>query len=140
MREFLIGLMLMLVVAFVAGGTQAIAAEDGASEPTVTLTPEEFEQMRQVYFDRCAGCHGVLRKGATGPNLTPAKMRPKGDRKLTDMLWYGTKKGMPGWGQMGVMTKEETALMVKYIQNEPPIPPQWDMWVRKLPWMADLES
>ena len=67
--------------------------------------------MRQVYFDRCAGCHGVLRKGATGPNLTPAKMIPKGDKKLTDMLWYGTAKGMPGWGQMGVMTKEETALI-----------------------------
>jgi nitrite reductase (NO-forming)/hydroxylamine reductase len=131
MREFLIGLMLMVVVAFVAGGTQATVEGAGesevASETELVLTPEEFEQMRQVYFDRCAGCHGVLRKGATGPNLTPAKMVPKGKRKLTDMLWYGTAKGMPGWGQMGVMTKEETALMVKYIQNEPPIPPQWDM-------------
>jgi nitrite reductase (NO-forming)/hydroxylamine reductase len=61
-------------------------------------------------------------------------MIPKGDKKLTDMLWYGTAKGMPGWGQMGVMTKEETALMVKYIQNEPPIPPQWDMTAIKGSW------
>ncbi len=84
MREFLIAFMLALVVAFMAGGTQAIAedkaAGDGASESEVTLTPEEFESCRQVYFDRCAGCHGVLRKGATGPNLTPAKMIPKGDK------------------------------------------------------------
>ncbi len=103
MREFLIGLMLMVVVAFVAGGTQATVEGAGesevASETELVLTPEEFEQMRLVYFDRCAGCHGVLRKGATGPNLTPAKMVPKGKRKLTDMLWYGTAKGMPGWGQ-----------------------------------------
>ena len=131
MRKYLIAFMLMLAVAFVAGGTQATVEGAGesevASETELVLTPEEFEQMRQVYFDRCAGCHGVLRKGATGPNLTPAKMVPKGKRKLTDMLWYGTAKGMPGWGQMGVMTKEETALMVKYIQNEPPIPPQWDI-------------
>ena len=130
MREFLIAL--MLVIAFMAGGTQAIAEEakvesEIASETEFVLTPEEFESSRQVYFDRCAGCHGVLRKGATGPDLTPGKMKPKGNKKLRDMLWYGTAKGMPGWGKMGVMTAAQTDLMVKYIQNEPPIPPQWDM-------------
>ncbi len=31
----------------------------------------EFERGRQIYFERCAGCHGVLRKGATGKPLTP---------------------------------------------------------------------
>jgi nitrite reductase (NO-forming)/hydroxylamine reductase len=25
----------------------------------------------KIYFERCAGCHGVLRKGATGKNLEP---------------------------------------------------------------------
>jgi len=130
MREFLIAF--MLVIAFMAGGTQAIAEEakvesEIASETELVLTPEEFESSRQVYFDRCAGCHGVLRKGATGPDLTPGKMKPKGNKKLRDMLWYGTAKGMPGWGKMGVMTAAQTDLMVKYIQNEPPIPPQWDM-------------
>ena len=133
MREFLIAL--MLVVAFMAGGmaggTQAIAKEhpDGASDlkSEYVLTPEQFEETRQVYFDRCAGCHGVLRKGATGPNLTPIKMGPKGSKKLRDMIWYGTGGGMPGWGKMGVMTEDETDLMVKYMMNEPPIPPQWDM-------------
>jgi nitrite reductase (NO-forming)/hydroxylamine reductase len=132
MRKFIIAF--MLVIAFMAGGTQAIAEEEAvdpkaevASETELVLTPEQFESSRQVYFDRCAGCHGVLRKGATGPNLTPAQMIPKGNKKLRDMLWYGTAKGMPGWGKMGVMTAAETDLMVKYIQNDPPIPPQWDM-------------
>ncbi|MFQ5965022.1 MAG: cytochrome D1 domain-containing protein [Candidatus Scalinduaceae bacterium] len=136
MREFLIAF--MLAVAFMAGSTQAIAAEEAkveAVEPSqYVLTPEEFETSRQVYFDRCAGCHGVLRKGATGPDLTPAKMIPKGIKKIREFIWFGTGGGMPGWGKMGVMTDVETDLMVKYMMNEPPIPPQWDMTSVKASW------
>ena len=36
-----------------------------------SLTEAEFAQANQIYFERCAGCHGVLRKGATGKALTP---------------------------------------------------------------------
>ncbi|CAG0946445.1 partial Nitrite reductase, partial [Gammaproteobacteria bacterium] len=28
------------------------------------MTVAEFEEGRRTYFERCAGCHGVLRKGA----------------------------------------------------------------------------
>ena len=35
------------------------------------MTKAEFDNARQIYFERCAGCHGVLRKGATGKPLTP---------------------------------------------------------------------
>ena len=35
------------------------------------MTQTEFELGRKTYFERCAGCHGVLRKGATGKPLTP---------------------------------------------------------------------
>ena len=35
------------------------------------MTQAEFDRARQTYFERCAGCHGVLRKGATGKPLTP---------------------------------------------------------------------
>jgi nitrite reductase (NO-forming)/hydroxylamine reductase len=34
------------------------------------MTPAEFSKSTQIYFERCAGCHGVLRKGATGKALT----------------------------------------------------------------------
>ncbi|MEE8496167.1 MAG: cytochrome c, partial [Xanthomonadales bacterium] len=30
------------------------------------MTQAEFDIATQVFFERCAGCHGVLRKGATG--------------------------------------------------------------------------
>ena len=35
------------------------------------MTQAEFDLGRKIYFERCAGCHGVLRKGATGKPLTP---------------------------------------------------------------------
>ena len=35
------------------------------------MSAEEFKRGQQIYFERCAGCHGVLRKGATGKPLTP---------------------------------------------------------------------
>ena len=38
------------------------------SEPVV-LTPEQFEASRQDYFNLCAGCHGLFRTGATGPDI-----------------------------------------------------------------------
>jgi mono/diheme cytochrome c family protein len=41
------------------------------------MTQAEFDKARQIYFERCAGCHGVLRKGATGKPLTPDITRPR---------------------------------------------------------------
>ncbi len=35
------------------------------------LNKTDFTWAKQTYFERCAGCHGTLRKGATGPALTP---------------------------------------------------------------------
>ena len=31
-----------------------------------TMSEVEFEKAKRIFFERCAGCHGVLRKGATG--------------------------------------------------------------------------
>ncbi|MFQ5432825.1 MAG: c-type cytochrome [Nitrospinota bacterium] len=35
------------------------------------ITKAEMKKASKIYFDRCTGCHGTLRKGATGPALTP---------------------------------------------------------------------
>src|SRR5690606_41373530 len=40
-----------------------------ASAPAMTAA--EKEAAKKIYFERCAGCPGVLRKGATGKNLEP---------------------------------------------------------------------
>ncbi len=35
------------------------------------MTEADFARGSKIFFQRCAGCHGVLRKGATGKPLTP---------------------------------------------------------------------
>ena len=46
-------------------------APDVTEPKAPPLTPDEFNTAKKIYFERCAGCHGVLRKGATGKPLTP---------------------------------------------------------------------
>jgi nitrite reductase (NO-forming)/hydroxylamine reductase len=88
------------------------------------LSDKEFEDAKFIYFDRCSGCHGALRKGATGPNITDEKMSDKTLAKLEETIYEGTDAGMPGWGRTGEMTREETALMAKFVQSPVPIPPE----------------
>lgn len=92
-----------------------------------TMSKAEKEKGKKIYFDRCAGCHGTLRKGATGPNLTDAKMLKKSLGKLEKMIFEGTDKGMPGWGSTGEMNRAETKLMAKYLQHPAPIPPEFSL-------------
>jgi len=53
------------------------------------MTKAEFDKARQIYFQRCAGCHGVLRKGATGKPLTPDLTIAKGTDYLKVFIAYG---------------------------------------------------
>src|SRR5512134_499801 len=62
------------------------------------LSAEEFQRAKQIYFERCAGCHGVLRAGATGKALTPHLTRKLGFDYLRDFITYGSPAGMPNWG------------------------------------------
>ncbi|MBM3144822.1 MAG: nitrite reductase [Chloroflexi bacterium] len=91
------------------------------------LTDEEWAKATQIFFDRCAGCHGVLRNGATGPALTPDKTLAKGTLALSAIIFNGTPRGMPDWGKQGTLTQEETDLMARFIQNEPPQPPEMSL-------------
>jgi nitrite reductase (NO-forming)/hydroxylamine reductase len=98
------------------------------------LTEAEFAKAKQIYFERCAGCHGVLRKGATGKPLTPDITQPKGLDYLKVFINFGSPAGMPNWGSSGALTEEEVTLMAKYLLNEPPIPPEFGMKEMKATW------
>ena len=93
--------------------------------PPMTLA--EFDAGRKIYFERCAGCHGVLRKGATGKPLTTDKTIPNGTEYLKIFIKYGSPGGMPNWGTSGELTDDQVDLMARYIQHEPPTPPEWGM-------------
>jgi nitrite reductase (NO-forming)/hydroxylamine reductase len=105
-------------------GVEMYQSSDPAAPP---MTKAEFDQGRQIYFDRCAGCHGVLRKGATGKPLLPKQMQQLGTESLKVFIHYGTPGGMPGFGTAKEMNAQEIEVMAKYIQQTPPTPPEWGM-------------
>lgn len=91
------------------------------------MTQAEFDIATEVYFQRCAGCHGVLRKGATGKPLTTDITREKGTGYLKALITYGSPAGMPNWGTSGDLTDEQVDIMARFLQHEPPAPPEWGM-------------
>ena len=98
------------------------------------LSTAEFDKAKEIYFQRCAGCHGVLRKGATGKPLTPDITQERGQAYLEALITYGSPAGMPNWGTSNALTKDEITLMAKFIQHTPPTPPEWGMGQMKDSW------
>jgi len=97
-------------------------------------TKDEFDQAKKIFFQRCAGCHGVLRKGATGKPLTTDLTRQLGSPYLKAMITYGSPAGMPNWGTSGDLSEEQIDLMARYLQHEPPLPPEYGMKEMKETW------
>jgi len=91
------------------------------------VSPKEFARAKQIFFERCAGCHGVLRKGATGKPLTPDITLPKGTLYLKTFISYGSPGGMPNFGSSGTLSDSDVDLMARYLQHEPPMPPEFGM-------------
>ncbi|WP_409449928.1 cytochrome D1 domain-containing protein [Aromatoleum sp.] len=98
------------------------------------MTEAEFAKGQNIYFQRCAGCHGVLRKGATGKPLTPDKTLAAGSEYLKVFIKYGSPAGMPNWGTSGELSDDEVDLMARYIQQSPPQPPEFGMPQMKETW------
>src|SRR5690606_28686032 len=109
-----------------APGAVSQQYQQGAASPLATeamhqninpkappMTEAEFERGRQMYFERCAGCHGVLRKGATGKPLTPDITIERGTAILKTFIHYGSPAGMPNWGTSGDLTEAEVDLMAR---------------------------
>jgi nitrite reductase (NO-forming)/hydroxylamine reductase len=98
------------------------------------ITQEEFDHATEIFFQRCAGCHGVLRKGATGKALTTDITREKGTDYLKALITYGSPAGMPNWGTSGDLTDEQIDIIARFLQHEPPAPPEWGMEETKGSW------
>ncbi len=119
----------------------ALAAAFGqayAQQGAPSMTPEEKAMGKKIYFERCAGCHGVLRKGATGKNLEPNWSKKDKDGKevtggtlklgtdrLKKIIAYGTEGGMVNYDD--ILSEKEIDVMARYIQNTPDIPPEFSL-------------
>ena len=125
MKRSIIGLSALALVMGIGFGGAAHAAK--AKAPA--LTEAEFEKGKSLYFQRCAGCHGVLRKGATGKSLLPKETMKKGTKRLARIIQLGTEGGMNNFDD--IFSKEEIDLLAKYIQHEPPVPPEMSLDLMK---------
>ena len=108
--------------------------QPGTKPGDPNLTKAEFDQANRIYFERCAGCHGVLRKGATGKPLTPDLTKKLGYEYLRDFITYGSPGGMPNWGSSGQLSQSEVELMARYLLNEPAQPPEFGLKEMKESW------
>jgi len=104
------------------------------------ITKQEFAHATDIFFQRCAGCHGVLRKGATGKPLTTDITRAKGTAYLKALITYGSAAGMPNWGTSGELSKKEIDLLARFLQHEPPMPPEFGMKEMKDSWKLIVPS
>ena len=126
--------LLAVCLGMAASSGVAFAAK---KEKFVPLNDAEFEQAKSMYFQRCAGCHGVLRKGATGKSLEPQPNKAKkskgtlklGTKRLEKIITQGTEGGMNNFDD--IFSPEEINLLARYIQMEPPIPPEMSLALMK---------
>ena len=133
------------LVSALAMATMPLAISGAFAADMPKMTDAEKASAKKTYFERCAGCHGVLRKGATGKNLEPqwSKTLPDGTKldggtlklgtkRLEKIIAYGTEGGMVNFDD--IMSKEEINLMARYIQNVPDVPPEFSMADMKKTW------
>jgi len=98
-----------------------LASSALAQEPALSQAAKDHA--KDVYFQRCAGCHGVLRKGATGKNLEPESTKKLGQARLERIIALGTDGGMVNFDD--ILTKDEIRDLATYVQLPPDAPPEW---------------
>ncbi len=89
--------------------------------PLRPLEAEAQTRAESLYFNKCAGCHGILRGGAIGPDLRPDRAAELGSDLLGAVMRHGTPWGMPSWGRNGLLTDDEIADLVAVLNA--PVPP-----------------
>jgi len=109
-----------------------VPAPAAAAPAAPTLSAEEKAATGKIFFERCAGCHGMLRKGATGKNLEPANTQKLGTARLEKVLSYGTEGGMPNFDD--ILSKKEISNLAQYLQMPPEAPPEYGMKQMKADW------
>ena len=135
-------------LAFALFATLSVGAQAQTPAPQTqapAMTAAEKEIGKKIYFERCAGCHGVLRKGATGKNLEPhwTKKLPDGtvqeggtlklgSARLDKIIAMGTEGGMVNYDD--ILTKEEIDIMARYIQQTPDVPPEFSLQDMEASW------
>ena len=115
----------ILMSALWLASSPALAAKNTCKKNPPKMSEKDFDTAKTMYFQRCAGCHGVLRKGATGKSLEPKNTCKKGQKRLERIIGLGTEGGMNNFDD--IFNKKEIKMLATYIQMEPPIPPEMSL-------------
>jgi len=122
-----LGAAISIAVGLAFTGASMQASAEAPKQPT--MSKADFEKAKSMYFQRCAGCHGVLRLGATGKSLEPKNTLEKGQERLEKIITLGTEGGMNNFDD--TFSKEEIKMLATYIQMDPPIPPEMPLSLMK---------
>ncbi|MCK5092206.1 MAG: c-type cytochrome, partial [Gammaproteobacteria bacterium] len=95
--------------------------------PPKTLSEAELDATKDLYFNRCAGCHGLYRTGATGPVIDEARSQEIGTDGLRAMLLHGSPAGMPNFGTSGILSDTDMDNLAAFLQLPPPEAPALPM-------------
>lgn len=106
--------------------------------PPMQLGAEQLAEATQIYFDRCAGCHGTYRAGATGPDIGEERAKTLGTDALFATIKHGTPSGMPPWGKAGILTAEQVEMMAAYLQLPPPAAPGLSLEQMRASWQVHV--
>lgn len=113
------------MLAFLEHASASSSGYQPPKEPPRELAGAEMDKAKEIYFDRCAGCHGASREGAMGPKLDPERMRALGSVLLRATVSHGSAGGMPAWGDLGILSTTEVDLVSNYLQMTAPDAPQF---------------
>lgn len=91
------------------------------SHPIKNLYKHKKIPPREIYNQLCATCHGSLRKGRIGPDITVKRLRAYTQAELVDLLKFG-KKGsvMPAYLQEkgGMLSHHQIEALVRYLKED----------------------
>lgn len=103
------GVLLGIGAVSVAAGAVLVLLKP--SQPTYTLEPAAAGLGEAVFLEYCAGCHGELGQGGTGPDLTDGVQRHP---DLAVVIADGVKgTGMVGWG--AILPPDELVAVTDYV-------------------------
>src|SRR5690606_15877172 len=103
------------IIDYMAQATATVPVyANGGDQAPIELTEAEMDESKTIFFNRCAGCHGTLRAGATGPTLEPTRTTEIGTAGIEAILHNGTAGGMPAWGRLGILDDREINMVARF--------------------------
>ena len=127
----------LLATALAVVGIAVASAPGTAWSQGPTLSEADFEEAKTLYFQRCAGCHGVMRKGATGKGLLPKDTIKLGQKRLEKIITLGTEGGMNNFDDL--FSKEQISKLATYIQMDVPPPAELGLAEMKKRWKTYIK-